>query len=44
MNDAYPNGSGLMERFDGYSGRSTGGAFKILRKKTLAIADGAGLR
>jgi hypothetical protein len=33
MNDAYPNGSGLMERFDGYSGRSTGGAFKILRKK-----------
>ena len=39
-----PNGSDLMEEFDGWSGRSTAGAFKILRKKTLAIADGVGLR
>ncbi len=39
-----PNGSDLMEGFDGWSGRSTAGAFKILRKKTLAIADGVGLR
>ena len=39
-----PNGSDLMEGFDGWGGRSTAGAFKILRKKALAIADGVGLR
>ena len=44
MKEAYSNGSDLMEEFDGWSGRSTAGAFKILRKKTLAIADGVGLR